>query len=353
MSLVKAATLMASVVLSSNVLATTISATDYRINYEGRHVKNWNEGNVELSWPGSSIQFEFSGTRLAVNLDGRGTQFDVMVDGEFSHILKTSAGLANYDLLNFPEEEEVHVELIKRNENYDAMIRVDSFEADGEIEGVWEQQPHILFYGDSITVGYGNESNKRECTTAEVIDTTNARLSYASIAADELDASRTLVAYSGLGMVRNWNGGEPYHNLPHYKNKAGSIFNTGEEYQDRHPDLVVINLGSNDFSTPLQPGEPWPDMGTFFDVWVNTYVDFILQQRARYGDVPILMISKDWFKEPMGAVEAQLAARNIEDVYSHYYMTEHLGCMGHPIESEHRVMADNLVKRIEELSLLD
>ncbi len=166
MSLAKAAVLMASMVLSSNAFATTISATDYRINYEGRHVKNWSQGHVELSWPGSSIQFEFSGTRLAVNLDGRGTQFDVMVDGEFSHILKTSAGLANYEILNFIDEEDVDVELIKRNENYDAMIRIESFETDGEIEGIWDQQPHILFYGDSITVGYGNESNKRECTTA-------------------------------------------------------------------------------------------------------------------------------------------------------------------------------------------
>ncbi|MEH6534417.1 MAG: SGNH/GDSL hydrolase family protein [Photobacterium frigidiphilum] len=352
MSLAKAAILMASMVLSSNAFATTIFATDYRINYEGRHVKNWSQGHVELNWPGSSVKFEFSGTQLAVNLDGRGTQFDVMVDGEFSHILKMSAGLANYEILNFPKETNVDVELIKRNENDDAMIRIESFETDGEIEGIWHQQPHILFYGDSITVGYGNESNKRECTTAEVIDTTNARLSYASVAADMLDASRTMVAYSGLGMVRNWNGGEPYHNLPHYKNKVGSIFTAGEEYQDRHPDLVVINLGSNDFSTPLQPSEPWPDMGVFFDEWVNTYVDFILEQRSRYGDVPILMISKDWFREPMSAVEGQLAARNIEDVYTHYYMTEHLGCMGHPIASEHQVMAENLVKKIEELSLL-
>ncbi len=37
------------------------------------------------------------------------------------------------------------------------------------------------------------------------------------------------------------------------------------------------------------------------------------------------MISKDWFREPMSAVEGQLAARNIEDVHTHYYMTEHLG----------------------------
>lgn len=352
MSLAKAAILMASMVLSSNAFATTIFATDYRINYEGRHVKNWSQGHVELNWPGSSVKFEFSGTQLAVNLDGRGTQFDVMVDGEFSHILKMSAGLANYEILNFSQERNVDVELIKRNENNDAMIRIESFETDGEIEGIWHQQPHILFYGDSITVGYGNESNKRECTTAEAIDTTNARLSYASVAADMLDASRTIVAYSGLGMVRNWNGGEPYHNLPYYKNKVGSIFTGGEEYQDRHPDLVVINLGINDFSTPLQPSEPWSDMGVFFDEWVNTYVDFILEQRSRYGDVPILMISQDWFRESMSVVEGQLAARNIEDVYTHYYMTEYLGCMGHPIASEHQVMADNLVKKIEKLSLL-
>ncbi|UXI00913.1 SGNH/GDSL hydrolase family protein [Photobacterium sp. TY1-4] len=339
-------------VMSGQLYAETLSATDYRINYEGRVVKDWNTGNVELSWPGSKIKFQFNGTRLAVKMDGRGTQFDVVVDDVVESQLTTTIGLNDYELLRFTEPRDVRVELVKRNESYDAMLQVHGFEADGMIQGWWEHKPHLLFFGDSITVGYGVESDKRECTLDEVSNTTNNRLSYASLAADALGASRTIVAYSGLGLVRNWNGNQPYHNLPYYWNKAGSVFTAGEEFEDKHSDLIVINLGGNDFSTPLQPHEPWPDLPTFYGVWIQSYVDFISQLRGRYGEIPILVISKDWYREAIHAMESQLFAQGILQVYTHYYMTEHLGCMWHPIASEHRVMADNLVSRINELSLI-
>ncbi|WP_139367829.1 hypothetical protein [Enterovibrio nigricans] len=117
---------------------------------------------------------------------------------------------------------------MKRNENHDAMVRISSFDVIGHVQGIWKQQPHLLFFGDSITTGYGNESDTRVCTNAEIQETTNARVSYASLTAKALDASRTLVAYSGLGLLRNWNGTDSYHNLPYYQNKSGAIWGGGE-----------------------------------------------------------------------------------------------------------------------------
>ncbi|MGR5066595.1 GDSL-type esterase/lipase family protein [Photobacterium sp. DNB22_13_2] len=352
MPMFKNAIFVGFLMFTGQVLATAIPATDYRLTYEGRISKDWGLGEVQLNWPGSAVTLHFSGTHLQVKMDGRGTQFDVLVNGEPSHILKTASGMNSYEILNFAEPYEARIDLVKRNENHDAMIRIAGFEAEGEIQGIWQQKPHILFYGDSITAGYGNESSKRECTTAEIADTTNARKSYASIAAEALGASRTMVAYSGLGLLRNWNGNNPHHNLPYYMNKSGAIFTGSEKYEDRHPNLVVINLGGNDFSTPLQPHEPWPDMPTFYGAWIDGYVDFISKQRARYGDVPVIVVAKVWYHEIIGLLEAQLLAQNIQDVYIHYYDADYLGCNWHPSIPEHQIMADALVEKINKLSLL-
>mgnify|MGYP000565073380 CR=1 FL=1 len=47
------------------------------------------------------------------------------------------------------------------------------------------------------------------------------------------------------------------------------------------PDLVVINLGSNDFST-----EPHPYKREF----VKAYMQIIAQLREHYGNIPILCL---------------------------------------------------------------
>ncbi|MFR7498683.1 MAG: GDSL-type esterase/lipase family protein [Bacteroides stercoris] len=51
--------------------------------------------------------------------------------------------------------------------------------------------------------------------------------------------------------------------------------------QGLHPDLVVINLGTNDFSV-----EPKP----FKSEFVASYTKILKQLRQHYGDVPILCI---------------------------------------------------------------
>ncbi|MCM0147384.1 hypothetical protein KCN56_02225 [Photobacterium galatheae] len=104
-----------------------------------------------------------------------------MVDGRFHSTLKTGEGKTNYPLLRFDTKREVVVELVKRNETFDALVSLYALETGGGIWGEWQAQQHILFFGDSLTTGYGNESAGRECTGEEVDHLTNARLSYASL----------------------------------------------------------------------------------------------------------------------------------------------------------------------------
>ncbi|MDQ0956496.1 hypothetical protein QFZ66_000374 [Streptomyces sp. B4I13] len=142
----------------------------------------------------------------------------------------------------------------------------------------------IGFIGDSLTVGYGNLSASRDCTGDQVRRTTDADVSHGALTARRLGADYRLNAYSGLGMVRNYNGGSPDVTYRTFYDHA-LLKVPGDVWQNPgtwRPRLVVANLGTSDFSTAVNPGEPWtPD--SLAAAYRTAYSDFLQKPRTRYG----------------------------------------------------------------------
>ena len=119
----------------------------------------------------------------------------------------------------------------------------------------------IEFIGNSITCGYGNEGLKKE----EHFDyaTENHYYSYASITARNLEAQHLVVARSGIGAYRNYDGpktGNPESNMPVQYEYTGyawkpelrqqpTFLREKWDFSRYQPDVVCINLGTNDLST--------------------------------------------------------------------------------------------------------
>jgi len=119
----------------------------------------------------------------------------------------------------------------------------------------------IEFIGNSITCGYGNEcTNPHEGFSYE---TENHYYGYAQLTARQLDAVAYVVARSGIGVYRNYGEartGSPDNNMPvqyeytlyagqsAWRQQGGSMAERWDfgRYQ---PDVVCINLGTNDLST--------------------------------------------------------------------------------------------------------
>ena len=118
----------------------------------------------------------------------------------------------------------------------------------------------IEFIGDSLTAGYGNLSDHpRLLGERRVNRTTNTDLSFGALTAKALNADYQINAFSGRGMVRNYNGGEPGTSYRTYYDRA-LLHVDGDVWQNPgtwRPQLVVVGLGINDFSTAINPGEPW------------------------------------------------------------------------------------------------
>ena len=96
----------------------------------------------------------------------------------------------------------------------------------------------------------------RTCTPAEIHDRTDTQQAFGPLVARHYDADDRIIAYSGFGIVRNYSGSSPGLNLPalYDRLKPDDPRHLETAAPGWHPQLIVINLGTNDFSTPAPCG---------------------------------------------------------------------------------------------------
>lgn len=255
------------------------------IRYVGRVMKE--KGQVAFDWSGTYFTTRFSGNYCAVRLsDTRKNYYNVFIDGKFVRKIKTE-GKDTLIVLAEKLKGKIHdLRLQKRTEAEQGRTIVHGFElAAGEHFERPEVRPsrHIEFIGNSITCGYGTEAERADDPFTP--ETENCNEAYGCIIARYFNADYTLIAHSGRGAVRNY--GDTDRVSPNTMRKR--MLNTFDEdslvrwnFSDYRPDLVVVNLGSNDFSTM-----PHPLQYEF----CRAYAEIIENIRKYYGEVPVLCVA--------------------------------------------------------------
>ncbi|GAA3434898.1 SGNH/GDSL hydrolase family protein [Kutzneria kofuensis] len=248
---------------------------------------------VQYSWPGVYFEGRFRGTGVGLVLNDSASDYDIQVDGATVATL-VKPGRTTRWITNLPNGEH-SVRLVKRNDSPWATSAFGGLVAapGGSIlSPPAARRRQIEFIGDSLTVGYGNLSTTRTCTGDQLALRTNTDVSYGALAARHLDADYQVNAYSGLGMVRNYNGGSPSVNYRTYYDRAllnvnGDVWQKPATWQ---PQVVVIHLGTNDFSTPVNGSEQWtPD--SLAAAYRAAYIAFIGKLRARYDPTTMIVVA--------------------------------------------------------------
>lgn len=116
------------------------------------------------------------------------------------------------------------------------------------VNGVLTERPKnkamfIEFFGDSITAGYGNLTTGSDSENTSFSSKSSGTDTYAFLTAKALNADMYAVAQSGVAYT--WGVGQ--RDIYHFWNKiAFRRAELGDYKADRQPDVVVINLGTND-----------------------------------------------------------------------------------------------------------
>ena len=334
--------LAASLLLGAAICsAETIAASDGRISWIGR-TETTTEGAVSFDWSATTLRLRFSGTALELKCRDTNTDwFNLWVDTPQGP-QATSAFKVKGDttITLFKGKKGVHEVIIqKRTEGEQGTAIFESFSTDGRFLDA--PKPHsrlIEFIGDSYTCGYGTEAPSRDDPFKP--ETENPALTYADIVARFFDAEAVHISHSGRGVVRN------YDDFNQQDNMVKLYAQTYDQHCEKAwtpgytPDLVVIYLGTNDFSTGRQP---------HLDYWCSGYAALLRQVRAFHGEqVPIILMASK-ANEQMGLyVRAAGERSGVGNLHyciineSAHNDTSDLGASWHPNYRGHRKIASIL-----------
>ena len=286
--------IMAAAMLSSLATAsagrelTETPASDSRIGYCGRTVTD--SSGVSFDWSGVSVRIRFTGPYIALTCsDTKANYFNVWVDSGFSEkedfVIKTSGKDTTIVLAENLGKGEHEILLQKRTEGEQGTVTFHSFITRGEILPAPVHKERLMeFIGDSYTCGYGTESGA--ATDPFLAETENCNLTYAAVAARYFDSDFVLISHSGQGIARNYDASGKEATMVERYSRAldenpAHIWGHGQS--GRIPDIVVIYLGANDFSTGKQPT---------IGIFSTRYAELLGKIRVGYGeDVPILCLA--------------------------------------------------------------
>ncbi|MDX8035709.1 SGNH/GDSL hydrolase family protein [Lentzea sp. BCCO 10_0856] len=310
---------------------------------------------VQYTWPGVYFEGRFRGTSVGISLNDSSSYYDVQIDGRTVSTL-VKPGRTTYWVRNLSNAEH-RVRLVKRSESPWAAGEFGGF-VGNVLSKPAARARQIEFIGDSLTAGYGNLSTTRDCSANGGVDrNTNTDLSFGALTSRALNADYQVNAFSGRGMVRNYGGGEPGTSYRTYYDRA--LLNVdGDVWQNPgtwRPQLIVVGLGTNDFSTALKPGEQWSTPQDLVAAYKSAYQGFLDKLRARYGPGTTIVVSV-----PEGSGTFADAARQVvqerADSRVRYWnyadpALDRLGCDWHFSQRDHQLISGLLKDYIAGLGL--
>ena len=246
------------------IRGTFVSPADPHIQYAGR-ISFANPERPAWNFPGIQIMAAFEGTSLRMVAKPQSGYFMAQIDqGEPFKVAFTGKKDSVATLATALPEGRHLVRLMYAIEGFEFYPEFWGFVLDKGhqlVEGPEFPSRKLEFIGNSITCGYGNEGTNAD--EHFEYETENHYYSYASITARNLEAQHWVCARSGIGAYRNYGGpkaGTPDSNMPVQYEYTGyapsaSLRQNGGFDSERwdfscyQPDVVCINLGTNDLST--------------------------------------------------------------------------------------------------------
>ena len=301
-----------------------------------------NDGEAAFTWPGSALEFRFEGTEAGITIASNGrTRFEVDVDGVVSD-LWVKDGEAYYTLASGLEPGVHQLRLTRLTESFSVVTR---FTTDPHTDGKLLLPPaapshRILAVGDSITAGYGVEGDSQACPYAP--ETSNQQLTYAALAADELNADLHTIAWSGIGAWRSYGEEKPANPtiLERYSRTLADDPESQWDITRYQPDAITIAIGTNDY---------W--QGSVTDEYQLSMISLIDRIQRDYPDTPIYLIVSPMLT---GAARDDQKARLTAMEEQHVHMldlgkieqADGYGCDYHPNTITQQRSAQALINRL-------
>ncbi|KAK5581865.1 hypothetical protein RB653_003445 [Dictyostelium firmibasis] len=332
--------------------------SDSNIHYVGRIDKIQSNDYYAFSWSGCQIIFNVTGTTQvqAILNSEKVNWFDVFINGQLSSVFNVTESTPNQQQItianNLNSEVIYQIKISKRTEAEFGQVNFYGFQMDDSFK-LFSYTPltnrKFEFIGDSIATGYG-DMGKAPCAFTE--STENVDVSFVTDITDQLFGEMSVIAWEGKGVVKNYGSSTPISNpndptlpdlypfiLPLSDNS--SYWNPSEFI----PDVLVINLGSNDY-TDL----PYPPN----DYFQSKFIEFVKLIISNYNPIPKIFFICGVMVDEHPCCTVTEAVSNVFnatyiDMPNIQNSSDDFGCYGHPTIIAHAHMASIAIPIIKQV----
>ncbi|OUM67915.1 carbohydrate esterase family 2 protein, partial [Piromyces sp. E2] len=338
---------------------------------------NYQDGYLWVGLTDAGIEYKINGKTTTINVTADTTAYSedmparIIIYADDDVYLDTVITQKNTDFtVDFKRPGKHVVRFIKVSEAERGSIRINEIKSDSKkISPTAPAKLKMEFIGDSITCAYGVDGTGFGNFSTRTQDGTK---SYAFKTAQKFHADYSIVAYSGFSILScvSFDGGRtPNSTVPPIYDRLGFSFAPNEfddgtfelqsatwDQQQYIPDLVVINLGTNDNSY-FQSIDP-SKVPSETEAFIKAYEDFLSQIRDIYPKAKILctlgMMGQEVFPQIEEAVSNYISKTGDKRVKTFKLSVQNeekngLGIDGHPSAQSHVDATKELVGAIEKL----
>ncbi len=317
------------------------SFSEEYINIYGRSYKS--SGALRLDHTANAVEVGVNGSALSVNLTTTANSYmQVFVDGKAKDRINVTPSVSNYTVASGLSEGYHKIRIVKATEMSRATWTLNSFSADGFVAVEEKDDLKIEFLGDSILAGYGALGMSGEGFTVENSDCSKG---YAYLTAHSLNADYSVIAWSGIATKAFVWGGDL--NMINLYPRLSYASQTPYDFSF-NPDIVVINLGTNE-SSYLSTNSAY---GTQFPA---DYKELLTLVRQKNPSAKIICVYGAMGVNSTIESGIKTAIENMSDnniVYNPFEVIENrYGANGHPTAAAQQRNADALALYIKSLQL--
>ena len=308
-------------------------------------------GRMSVVDTGITCDFSASGIEFKAHVIGdvklkvtatRDTYFTVWIDGQrVDERLYAPNQTSELTVASFTEAGEHTIRILKQTEAAMSLCILNSLTITGEfLEAPEPAQYYIEVIGDSITCGQGNLVGTGDYGQGDALGEDGTQ-TFCFLAADSLGADVSIIGCSGIGIDKGFTS---FSEIDFYPMTSYCRSTTKKYDFSRIPDLVVINLGTNDTTK-----------GSSEDAFKSGVKELIEFVRSKYGTVTIVWTCnmmndvgvREWLTYSLNELGGEAAG-----IYLCELNTDHAGGNGHPTIDGHETASLILKKLIREKGLL-
>lgn len=311
----------------------------------------WTGSGWQVAWAGAAWRAAFAGTAVGIETKG-GAYYAVIIDGiERTPIAPAPDGsIAWYRDLTPGLHE---IEVVRRTGGTDPIELFGGFVLDGP-GARWLPAPkpralQILFIGDSSMTGFGTLSDTSQCSSEDVVRTSDATRSYPVLTARLLDADWDMVAVPGGGLTKNCCGGEPY---PTIVERLFSVLPKDLSKAQPRPAIAVVGLGNVDAIFKRRNADGWRALGGD-ERFTQDYLGLMQHLRRQLGPSALIVAVEPNRPDPgivggVGSAVETLRAKGDRRIVIIRRISDEggRGCYSHADVAQNRAIAERLASFI-------